>query len=363
MIRIKSIAIDRQSCIDEFGNKHSLKEIDANRKDYNVYVRNNTGINNKNSRIIVYKPNNKGRIGGYDIPKSSIQTVTYIYGNGKNTDINIVIEDSSSAFNIISNIVNYFAVEHKIKLTCKYIKARGYGNIPDALNYYVDNKPGEKIIVLYDTGINDMTGLNHIRTIIEFKNATGGTCIGIQPLCIEELLITFDGLIQDIKGLSKEHLSILLQANKYLKGIKKSLLEYNIQDAVHTIGSIPVVFGKRSKYIKKYTSIKTEEQYVADKLAEITYRNPYMFLKKSCECWDCNCMLQGYACVLEKSLGSRHKNSAVLKCNMTYMNKDKTESIIKNSLMGIIYDALGEMIFGNRQGIVNMDIYKDKTWR
>lgn len=363
-ITIVNIARDRQTCVDSSGKKYTLKDVKINSHNMDVCVRKNISKKTAFPEIIVYKKNSKksAYIGSMPLRINDIEVDTKDYNYGKGSSeknkLCIILEDKGSAKYIIQAIVQKYAIIKSIYLECTYVYAKGGGNIPTALNYYI-NHDMKKCLVIFDSAIENAKILTNIKDTVAFINKSNINCLTFEPKCIEECALSFGYLKNDIIGLSKEQLEILQAANNYLKtGIESKFIEYDMFLNTYTLNGKPIKFGYPSLYISKYKKIDSVERYIVDKLAGITHGKPYSFEKSANECWYCNCECLGYQCILEKILGCNRPNSRVGYCNKTLVGTDKTGAIIRDSLFGGIYDAIN-ILFGNKNtSILNTKIEK-----
>lgn len=360
-IKIVRISNDRQSCIDAAGNKHRIQDVARNINRYNVCIRRNTGKHNKNSSIIVYKPNSAGTgtqrckaLGTHDM---IVDTVSY--DGAKTKDLTIILEDTSSAYHVIKGIVKQFTIDTGIGLTCNYIRAGGCGGIMEALNYCVSENT-RNCLVIYDSGINDTVSLAKIRDLVDFMRTSNLVrCIAFEPLCIEQCLMTFKGLLYDIKDLSNQERELISKGHKYVEiGNKANFVGYDITKGSYTLCGRAIAFGYKSSLITRYKNVSSIEQFLADRLAMLTNNRPYKCIKRANECWYRPCKCNGYTCNYERLIGSQFPNSPVNKCNKHYLSsKDsKISDIIHNSMLGVIYECLGILLLNHRSNIVHSDV-------
>lgn len=363
VIIINSISSDKQNCKDVNGKRYSIIEIgnymNMTNVDINVHVVKNPN-GSKYSYSIRYKKNCKVQTLKAQTPKRQKspkeETEKYAYGNrnSKCLEAYFVIEDSSSAKEIIKNIAKKFAENSKISLSIHYIFAGGVGYIPEALRNCIPNKA--KVLVMYDSALKDAQTLKKIEG--EIKHLTRQKnieFITFTPKCIEECALSFNKLKTEIKGLTQNQKDLLNAIDTYRR-TGKDYISYDVYGGQYNINGTPIKFGYTSKFIPKYSKVDTVEKYLADRLAEMTCRKPYQFIKKANICWYRDCKSNIGRCVYEKDLGTKRPNSPVNYCSMTLKGKDKTMELIQHSLFGILYDAIGLLLF-QKALVYNASIY------
>lgn len=368
VIIINSISSDKQNCKDVNGKRYSIIEIrnymNMTNVDINVHVVKNPN-GSKYSYSIRYKKNCKVQTLKVQTLKAQTpkrqkspkeETEKYAYGdrNSKCLEAYFVIEDSSSAKEIIKNIAKKFAENSKISLSIHYIFAGGVGYIPEALRNCIPNKA--KVLVIYDSALKDAQTLKKIEG--EIKHLTRQKnieFITFTPKCIEECALSFNKLKTEIKGLTQNQKDLLNAIDTY-RGTGKDYISYDVYGGQYNINGTPIKFGYPSKFIPKYSKVDTVEKYLADRLAEMTCRKPYQFIKKANICWYRDCKSNIGRCVYEKDLGTKRPNSPVDYCSMTLKGKDKTMELIQHSLFGILYDAIGLLLF-QKALVYNASIY------
>lgn len=349
IIKINRIYDDRQRCMDESGRVYSILDIrnliSSTGVDINVHiVRNRNG--SKHPYSIRYKRNCK--IQNIKIKKVSEGTIkseveTYDYGE-KYLEAYLVIEDRGSAKEIIKNIVKKFAEHSKIKLSIHYIFAGGVGLIPKVLSKYIPDNA--RVLIIYDSALQDAKTLSNIVNNIKFlKIKENIEFISFTPRCIEECALSFNKLKTEIKGLNAEQIELLDAIDSYTK-TGTDYISYDPYTCQYNINRKPIILGYESRLISKYKTVDTLEKYLADKLAEMTDRKPYEFIKRASICWYKNCKSSSSRCVYEDTIGTKRPNTPVNYCRMGLICKDKTEEIIKGSLFGILYDAIELLLFG-----------------
>lgn len=306
MIKIIQIAQDRQSCVDDKGIKHSIKDVKLYFQNMNVHAISNRNKHSKFNEVIAYKKYCKPQSTNQNvyINKLDIKIVIKLYNEmcEQTDDLCIITEDGGSAIKIIEAIVARFAYNNGIKLRCCFIRAKGVGNIINALNYQVPNHI-KKCLVVYDSALQDLATLNAIRDNIAFLNSSKmGKYLAFTPRCSEECALSFKKLKSDIVGLNMAQLDILNAIETYHNtGDEKGYIRMDTSQNGYMIGNKLIKLGYTSQYIKKYKVINSLERFIADKLAEITNKKPYQFIKNAEVCWYENCSCNNARCVLEKS--------------------------------------------------------------
>ena len=251
--------------------------------------------------------------------------ITNRVANSDYISLNIILEDSGSALKIFREIIKYYALKENINIKASFIKASGIGKMPSVLRKCVSDGLNN-FIILYDKEIESKEILN-LEEEIEYKRNFGLSIIEIAPYCIEELCITFKSLMLDIKNLSDDNKFLLSRFNMRLSDSISDYIRYDYESGTLKFGGKFLNIHYKSEYIKRYENICTVEQYIVDRLADITYNNPYHFVKSASKCWikDCSDNTKCKFCPM---------------CNKTNINKIKIEEIVNNSLFGLFYDAI-----------------------
>lgn len=256
--------------------------------------------------------------------------------NGKSPFINfiVVLEDRGSAYKVYREILKYFAIVNDKSIFCNFISASGVGKIPLVLKYCRNNLQNFKdIIIIYDA-INNKNSLEYlnIRTEVSKLNNIGQRCYIVEPVCAEEMCLSYKGLIMDIKNLSVLNRFIAKSIYQHYKGASFEYLDFDFISRTYKLNGRLVQWGYNSKYLKGNKVVNTKERYFTDKLLEMTKGNPYEFDKSASDCWFRICFL--FNCK-QKPL-----------CNNTMYNDIKIESVLDNSLFGLFYDAISIISFG-----------------
>lgn len=323
-------------------NEYTLDKIKKHPEQYNVCIKK---YNNDNE-YIAWKPGQKPKDDSAmqiirSIVRGSIHIIDKVYEYGsKSYCIQIILEDRSSAQKIIENIVDYFAQAHKIKLTARYFYAGGAGNIENIINYLINNSVNT--IALYDYGVvsEKLSEVSRIGDLIHrFNMLNKHKIIGITPLQIEEFCLQYAGLMRDIVQINKADMQLLMTIDKTVKqGQVDQLYRYNFRTTQYSICNTVLPLNKPSKYFSKIKNIRQPEQYLQERLADITDGKPYEFIKRAEVCWYNQCKSSRNACRLDDIYGAVVQRSQL--CRKSCMNKDKIDNIIYNSLFSVVFDAL-----------------------
>lgn len=259
--------------------------------------------------------------------------------NNAHKSINIIVEDKGSALNIIKEIILLYNNINNTSINARIIIAGGNGRIPFALQL-CQKRRLNNIILIYDEIDNSLKLINKINKEYQIIKSNGNTVISIVPICIEELCLSFESLSADIINISESDLDILnIVHDNYLNNIQ-NYFNFDPISNNYTLNGKVLKLGYASKHIRKYKSVNTKEKFLADKLAAITFNNPYEFIKSANICWYKNCA---------NANCKKLKN----KCNKTLLNDNKVEAIISKSLFGLMYDAIDIIITGKSNYIVN----------
>lgn len=338
--------------MDANGKVYQISDVKKLNSDSNISI--NVHIvktHGGNQYSIRYKKNCKiQNVQIKTISEGGIKVETEIYSYGKKQwEIYFVIEDRGSAKEIIKNIARKFAEQSQIVLSVHWIFAGGVGNIPEVLGKYIPDN--SKVLVIYDSALNNAKTLSNIETSMHFLKLKGHIeFISFTPRCIEECVLSFDKLKMEIKGLSKEQIELLDAIDSYRK-TGNDYISYDAYSCQYKINGEILNLGYTSRLIPKYKKVDTLEKYLADKLAEMTDRKPYEFIKKAAICWHKNCKSSYSRCKYEDAIGTKRPNTPVDCCRMTLIQRDKTNEIIKCSLFGVLYDAIG-LLYG-KTSVVN----------
>lgn len=368
MTKIQS---DRQRCRDNNGAVYTIQDIIRLKNqgiETNVYV---WGTNRADKQSIRFK---RGRSNSTVVNSKAWKiNKTYIYDPGKNkaSKIQIVFEDSQSADNIIECICNAYAKDNNINLSVDYLQSGGIVKLRSILA--CDTDLYHPVIVLYDSGVykSEMQKILELQnTIKTFNKQPGRNIIGIQPLCIEEMCMQYSGLIRDIKNLKSSDVKIIQSLQKYRNtGDIEQFRQYDIKTCTYSVNGENPISLKKSNYISKYKKIKTEEQYLADRLAEMTYGKPYQFVKKAQICWyqDCYSIKQGKFfkyetfkdCKYDRINGQKNPNSIQSNCNNAITGKTKIQDVIEKQLFIMIYDQIDRLLNSRYKPLLPDGLYKD----
>lgn len=348
-IKIVQIQADRKQCIDNNGKIYSISDIEGHTDKFNVCVR--RGIGSDKIKGIAWKSREarENKIKAYRL--------------------DVITEDSSSANEIIKAIIDYFANSHNIKIDYRFKQAKGAGNICKELAVRDDYIP---CIVVFDTGVvqSKYSEIEEITQAIKSCNIINSNkprIIGIEPLCIEEMCLQFNRLIQEIRGLKQSGINIIKSLDSYrITGDIHKFRNYDINSLKYSIGGYNPISHKKSIVIKEYDNISQEEQFIADVLAVITDNNPYKFNKRANECWYRDCEYSrnnngDIVCALSNKIGIRRPNQPVSRCNKNLATSTKIEQIVHNQLFQVIYDVVNNLTINDNKHIQNVDTYKQIT--
>ena len=200
-------------------------------------------------------------------------------------------------------------------------------------------------IICYDDFTSDSNAKIGINNAMKYCKLKYNTSFAIfKPGSVEECALSFTYLPREINNIAANNISICNEINKYLL-TGSNYAKYDINTSKYKIGNIVLNIdgSDYSKYLKeKITNI---ERYLANILAEITFDNPYEFIKRANECWynNCNCSDENGYCILANILGTKRPNNKAMRCNKILYDYDKVAIIIENSIFGCIYDALLEL--------------------
>lgn len=365
-IEIVSISKNRQFGIDNKGNSYSLdklKKAIRNGKTTNVYIRKACSKQASFPEIIVRK-----RIESISIDKVTKvnninikdELITFGDSNNRRVELIFITEDRGSASNIIKNIIQKFAYDNNLCIVCDFIHANGASNIPYVISNILNAKlyTCRNCIVCYDNAINNSSTLNEIGMCLSYIASYGYNVVSFTPFSSEECALSFGKLTDEIKGieLDNEAYDLLHTINNYLKS-GDNYIKISLQKASIKIGCSIIKFPYSSKYIKRYKAINNLEQYLADRLAYITDRRPYEFIKSANLCWYKDCGQDPNNCTMTQAIGKLNPNSCADKCNHTLISRSKINVIINESLFGGIYDALS-VIYGIPKRVLNDKIIK-----
>ena len=359
-INIVNISKDKQHCIDSNSNHYSIKDVKKAKGTINVHVvRNVNSCSNGFPECIRYKKNCKplNQNAAIKTQQIKIKHIHKVFGNfSTKVDICVLMEDEGSAINIIENIVENYAQNNNICISCDFIATCGATNIAYALNYELGSY--KNCLLIYDSALEQSSVLADIDTCSKFLSKCDKyNIVSFTPRSSEECALSFRVLQKDIKSLSQTQVDFLKAFENYLL-TGDDYVKLNLKYARSEIGGMPIKYGYSSQYIKKYNNIKNMEQYIADRLADITHDKPYEFVKHANVCWTDNCVSSKCACKMVEIEGSKSPKSRAQKCNKTLVPYSKTEAIIKYSIFGGIYDAL-ELLLGGHRKVLNAKLTND----
>ena len=373
---ITRIQQDRKKCRDNNGTVYTIQDIlrFKNQKiDTNVYV---WGANRADKQSIRFK-RGKSDSAGVSDSKAWKMNKAYVYNPGSNKacKIQIVFEDSSSADKIIEGICNTYAKNKKINLSVDYIQSGGIVRLYSMLA--CDTDLYHPVIVIYDSGVyrSEMQKIMELQNNIKlFNQQPGRNIIGIQPLCIEEMCMQYAGLIRDVKNLQSSDIKLIQSLQKYRKtGDIEQFRQYDIKTCTYSVNGENPISLKKSNYISRYKKIKTEEQYIVDRLAEMTYGKPYQFVKKAQVCWYSDCFETEQIdfassrtfkkCRYDERNGQRNPNSIQIGCNNVLTGFTKIWDLLRNQLFAIIYDQIDMLLNPNYKPLLPNGLYKDMIIR
>lgn len=373
-VTIVKIYTDNKACIDEYGNEYTVDNIlmQQSSKNFNVWV---WAPNDLKHRQIKFK---EGCSEKKAEDRLSVNTTLFEYAaQGKNKKIQIVAEDQSSAVNIIKGIVDLVAYKNKLNVELKMIQTKGVGRVYQTIKY--DTDLANPLIVLFDSGVfcSEMKHILNITNIIRSSNKCGCNVVGIQPICIEQMCLQYTKLLQEIKVVQSQHAKIVGELQKYRQqGDIDAFRYYDINKCKYQVAGNNPITREQSQYIKKYTSIKTEEQYLQDELAKFTYGKPFQFVKEAQLCWYESCG-DVAVCTYDKENGIQNKNQIRNFCNQQMTidlseyknNKEKAinlsrlqkiQSVVNNQLFSVIYDVVAQLLLPAYSSYkTNNGIFKD----
>lgn len=358
---IVKIHPDSKSCIDSYGNEYSIDNIlmQQSSKKFNVWV---WAPNDLKHRQIRFKDEHveqqvESRLG--------VDKVPFRYGEQKQCkQLQIVLEDQSSAISIIKGIVGLVCYKYKLNVDLSLIQTKGVERVYQTIKY--DTDLSNPVMVLFDSGVfcSEMRHILNIVNIIKSSNKLGYNVVGIQPICIEQLCLQYNKLKQEIKAAQSEHINIVNKLQQYRQqGDIDTFRCYDINKCEYKIADHNPITREQSMYIKKYTSIKTEEQYLSNELAEFTYGKPFQFVKQAQICWYESCG-DINLCQYDKANGVKNKNQLRNFCNqqMTidlgeYKDHEdmalelsrmrKIQSIVNNQLFSVVYDVAAQLLISD----------------
>lgn len=368
LIKITNISKDKQRCIDTGGTIYKLTDVKA------INLKKVQDIKNRVSTItdisvtvahtqdgreyIKYKKNCKEKIFSGN-PDYTIKPIYYNLGNsGKIYNLTLITEDSSSANKIIINIIEKFALSYNIQFNLKAYHLHGYSLI----NYYVSRAGNnDYVLVIYDGAINSVD-IKNIDKSIDFNQAKGkGNYVRFLPKCSEECILSFKRLSIDIKNISSDNKKLIQEIENYYSS-GTPYMNFKLMSGRYEFIRLNVPWGYKSAYTGK--TINNVEQYLSDRVADITYNNPYDFNKSTGLCWLHNCKSLKNRCKWEDLRGSKNPKNVVNNCNMTLLNDDKTLAIVNESLFGGIWDALLTLLGAkNCNRKLNKIVYNDTVRR
>ncbi len=251
--------------------------------------------------------------------------------------LTLVIEDRGSAREIIKTIVEYYAKANKINIDLTMLIASGVSNISDVL-YYCDTTNIDNILVLFDMIDSQSVIYNSISKEITSIQSSGRNIETIIPYCIEELCLSFYYLQVDIQNLTPDNYAFLKNIYKHYKGCQFEYLERDIDSGNLLLNGQSIALDYPATFIKKYKTINSTERFLAEKLAEITYNNPYSFNKAASICW--------YKTCIQQLCQNRLNRTIYNTCNKNLLGKNKIEHLINESLFGLIYDSINVLFYG-----------------
>lgn len=305
----------------------------------------------------------------------TVQDGLYEYRHGGDKPVKkvtVIFEDSTSGNEILRKIVEYFSIKERLNIKCTYKYACGCANIPKILDTcQVDDN--NKCIVVFDRGvsISEQATLMFIADKIASKNTRGINCITFEPFCIEECALTFKCLASEIKGLSETERDLLSDINNFFTtGIDTDYIRYDSSKSQYTYGNLANFKFRNLKSSKTYRvlnkTLNSPERVLAAILLNLTCDRPYYFNKKSSVCWLSNCLSATGTCALDTT--GKNPNSPSHMCNKTLMEESKIEQIINNSMFGIMYEILEELLLGRTNAVgrtlnINNNVYDQKTGR
>ena len=184
----------------------------------------------------------------------------------------------------------------------------------------------------------------------------------------------YGGLIRDVKNLNSSDITLVQALQKYRKnGDIEQFRQYSVKTCTYSINGENPISLKKSNYINKYKKIKTEEQYIADRLAEMTYGKPYQFVKRAQVCWYSDCFeieqtefVGGRTvkvCRYDKANGQKNPNSIQHNCNNVLTGFTKIWDILGNQLFAIVYDQMDMLLNPNYKPLLPNGLYKDMIIR
>lgn len=277
------------------------------------------------------------------------------FGNsGKLYELHIIFEDASSGNAIMVKCVKKFAEINNIKIQCCIIIAKGVSNIPKCIRKYSSKM--QNCMIVYDELTQDTKSKLDIDIEVRFaKHLFRCNIVIFKPRCIEECALSFKYLTDEIKNSTIKHKQInTLIHNYFITG--NDYIAYEPIINQYTLGGNKIQFSYYSKYLKE--NVTNLERLLADILAQITFENPYEFIKRANECWYEDCITDNGYCVLANILGIKRPNSKVSRCNHLLLNSNKIDMIISNSLFACFYDGLN-IIFGIEPMITNSTTLKE----
>lgn len=344
-----SIADDKQSCFVKGLGRQTISNVKAGLQQgikYNVHIAKTPS----GKEYIKYNKNCAPKDSGKAENQRDFKNIQYSHGT-KTYNLKVIIEDSSSANDIILNIIEIFAKENRINFNIQWLSTHGIDHMP----YYLLNKINinDNCLVIYDSAYfedNISVKFNSVEAIIDYLRHRDINIVAFSPRCSEECALSFEILNKDIKVIDQQYINILIDIQKYLH-TGKDYKQFNTTSNRYEIGNIPINFGYQSRHLReKVTNI---ERFLADVLAEITDNNPYEFIKDACVCWSEDCKVDEINCALRKKLGSMSPRPNVNNCNKTIYDCNKTEMIISHSLFAGVYDALAILTKCTNRRILN----------